>query len=76
MEFKYPLILIAGIIIIATLFLVSFFYKKKAKEKYVEGKRKIANTKYMKSLPYYKKIKRIIPQYEDHSNNTTSCNRR
>lgn len=59
MEFKYPLILIAGIIIIATLFLVSFFYKKKAKEKYVEGKRKIANTKYMKSLPYYKKIKRM-----------------
>lgn len=59
MEFKYPLVLIIGMIIIATLFLVSFFYKRKKKEEYVEGKRKIANTKYLKTLPYYKRIKNL-----------------
>ena len=50
MELRYPIVLIIGVILI----IVLMFAKNKKKLEYNDGK-KIANTKYVKELAYYKK---------------------
>lgn len=51
MELVYPLVIFIGIIILIILIVL----KLKRKDVYKDGK-KIANTKYVKSLPYYKEV--------------------
>lgn len=54
MELTYKYVFYIGIVVVVFL-LFSIFFKVKKKNKYKDGV-KIANTKYAKSIPYYKEI--------------------
>lgn len=55
MEFKSPIILIVGTSLVLILFFLSFLVKLKNRDTYRKGK-KIANTKFIRETPIYKKL--------------------